>query len=115
MGPESLQASFWTMIVLQSIGSVDMPGRGARKMPSPRSYVAVLATWVILAVVADAGGQGAGRAAGATGWLLVTAGLVLGPFGQRAVGVMQTIAGQFQTAGTATPAVTTQTSTVGAS
>ena len=34
-----LTASFWVTIILQTIGAVDLPGKGVRKMPSPRNYV----------------------------------------------------------------------------
>lgn len=80
----SLQASFWLMVVLQTIGSVDMPGKGMRKMPSPRSYLAILIAWSVLQLGADAGYD---RAANAVGWIIVLAGMVLGPFGQRIISV----------------------------
>jgi hypothetical protein len=77
----SLQASFWFMVVMQTIGSVDMPGRGPRKMPSPRAYAAIIITWGILQLIADAGGERAGRATKVTAWVIVLVGMVLGPFG----------------------------------
>jgi hypothetical protein len=77
----SLQASFWFMVVMQTIGSVDMPGRGPRKLPSPRAYAAIIVTWGILQMLADAGGERAGRAAKVTAWVIVLVGMVLGPFG----------------------------------
>lgn len=69
------------MVALQTIGSVDMPGRGPRKMPSPRAYAAIIVTWGILQLIADAGGERAGRATKVTAWVIVLAGMVLGPFG----------------------------------
>lgn len=69
------------MVVLQTIGSVDMPGGGPRKMPSPRAYGAIILTWGILQLAADAGGERAGRAAKVTAWVIVLVGMVLGPFG----------------------------------
>lgn len=77
---ESLQASFWTMMALQTIGSIDMPGAGERKMPSPRSYLAVIVMWAILQLFADTGGS-RGRLASSLGWLTVLTGMVVGPFG----------------------------------
>lgn len=106
MNEESLQTSFWTMILLQTIGSVDMPGRGARKMPAPRQYVAIVVTWLILQLIAGIS-AGAQRATAATGWLLVLAGMVVGPFGQKAVGFLQTISHNFAV----TPANSTSGST----
>jgi hypothetical protein len=75
----SLQSSFWVMVILQTIGSVDMPGRGPRKMPSPRSYGAIIVTWGVLQLVAD---MGRDRIASTIGWVIVLTGMVLGPFGK---------------------------------
>lgn len=58
-----------------------MPGRGPRKMPSPRAYAAIIVTWGILQLIADAGGERAGRATKVTAWVIVLVGMVLGPFG----------------------------------
>jgi hypothetical protein len=77
----SLQASFWTMVFLQTLGSVDMPGRGPRKMPSPRNYVAIMITWGVLQIVSDMS-ERAARAAKAMSWVIVLAGMVVGPFGK---------------------------------
>jgi hypothetical protein len=100
MNDDSLQTSFWIMILIQTIGSVDMPGKGPRKMPAPRQYVAIVVTWLILQLAAGAS-EGAARGAKALGWLLVLTGLVVGPFGKTAVGFLNTIAQQFSTAGLA--------------
>lgn len=88
----SVTAAMWLMLVLQTIGSVDMPGRGPRKMPAPRSYVAIVVAFAILELAADAG---FGRAAKSMAWVMVLAGAVLGPFGQTATGFLSTIARQF--------------------
>ena len=87
------------MVALQTIGSVDMPGRGPRKMPSPRAYAAIIVTWGILQLAADAGGEGAGRAAKVTAWTIVLVGMVLGPFGKTFVNFLSNTA----TALSATP------------
>lgn len=76
----SLQASFWFMVLLQTIGSVDMPGRGPRKMPAPRNYVATMVTWGVLQLVSDMSDRAA-RAAKSVAWVIVLAGMVVGPFG----------------------------------
>lgn len=89
----SLQASFWLMVVIQTIGSVDMPGRGPRKMPSPRAYGATIVTWGVLVLIADAGGDRAGRAAKVMGWVIVLAGMVLGPFGGVVSNLFTSVAG----------------------
>lgn len=88
----SLQASFWVMVILQTIGSVDMPGRGPRKMPSPRSYGAIIVAWGVLQLVADAGGERAGRAARAIGWVIVLTGLAVGPFGKVVTNLFSSVA-----------------------
>ncbi len=84
MNPDqSLNASFWLMVFLQTLGSVDpMPGTGPRKMPSPSVYVPVIIAWGVLQLVADAGGE---RPASKFGWLMVLAGTLLGPFGKRLI------------------------------
>lgn len=88
----SLQASFWVMVLLQTIGSVDAPGRGPRKMPAPRAYAAVIVTWGILQLVADMGGERAGRAAKAMAWVIVLVGMVLGPFGSALTNLLNSVA-----------------------
>jgi len=88
----SLQTSFWVMILVQTIGSVDMPGSGPRKMPAPRQYIAILVTWLVLQLIAGIN-AGAQRATAALGWLLALAGFVLGPFGKQVVNLF-TIIGQ---------------------
>jgi hypothetical protein len=101
MTGDSLQTSFWLMVMLQTIGSIDMPGRGARKMPAPRQYVAILTAWLVLQLIAGIS-AGAERAAAAVGWALVLTGAVAGPFGSRAVNFMSTIATQFAPSTSAT-------------
>lgn len=88
----SLQASFWAMIILQTIGSVDAPGRGPRKMPAPRAYAAIIVAWGILQLVADSGGERTGRAAKVTAWVIVLVGMVLGPFGSAAINLLNSVA-----------------------
>lgn len=85
----SVQASFWLMIVLQTIGSVDMPGKGQRKLPSPRAYLAVIIAWSVLQLAVDTGYD---RAASAVGWVIVLAGMVLGPFGKLMVNLFNNAA-----------------------
>lgn len=68
-----------------------MPGYGARKMPSPRQYVAILVAWIVLILIAGIGQQ-ARRAATAVGWTLVVTGLVVGPFGKRLIGLFNNVA-----------------------
>lgn len=91
MNQESLQTSFWIMVVVQTIGSVDMPGKGARKMPSPRQYVAIVVTWLVLMFVAGIN-ESTARATKAIGWALVVTGMVIGPFGKRVVSLFNSIA-----------------------
>ncbi len=107
-GGDSLETSFWIMVLVQTIGSVDMPGRGARKMPAPRSYVAIVVTWIVLFFAAGIGPQ-ARRGATAVAWLLVLAGLVIGPFGQRVISLFNTISSNFPTAGAVTQPTAAQT------
>ena len=98
----SLQSSFWLMIALQTIGSVDMPGRGARKMPSPRAYASIIITWGILQIIADSGGERAGRATRVTAWVIVLVGMVLGSFGTTLVNFLNNTATSLAPASTNT-------------
>lgn len=102
------------MILLQTIGSIDMPGSGARKMPSPRQYVAVVVAWVILEIFA-AMGQGARRASTAVGWLLVLTGMVVGPFGQRLVSFLNTVSQEFPAMSAASQSQSSATTTTNGS
>lgn len=94
MNEQGLQTSFWVMILVQTIGSVDMPGSGERKMPAPRQYIAILLTWLVLQLIAGIS-AGAARATAALGWLLVLSGLVLGPFGKQTVNLFTVVAQRF--------------------
>jgi hypothetical protein len=80
------------MIVLQTIGSVDMPGKGPRKLPAPRAYAAIIVTWGVLQLVADMGGERAGRAAKSVAWVIALAGMVIGPFGSVVTNLFNSVA-----------------------
>ena len=99
----SLQTSFWVMMFLQTLGSVDVKN-GPRKLPAPKAYVPVIIVWAGLQIVADTGRE---RAASTASWVMVLAGLVLGPAGQRLVGFFSSVANQYG----ATPVATTPTTT----
>ena len=88
MNPDSLQASFWVAILLQTIGSFD-PVHGPRKMPAPKAYVTIVIVWAVLRLAADNGRE---RAASAMGWIVVLTGLVVGPAGQKLVGFFNNVA-----------------------
>lgn len=97
---QAVDAAFWTMVVLQSIGSVDMPGKGERKLPAPRAYVSIIVLFSILHLIADAG---ASRAAGVMAWVTVLFGMVKGPFGNILTNFLNNVATNFgvnQTGGT---------------
>ena len=89
MNRSGITAAFWTMIFLNTIGSVDMPGKGPRKMPSPRSYLAAITLFAILELVADAGME---RGAAAAGWGAVLVSMVKGPFGNQLTNLLNAIA-----------------------
>lgn len=99
-----LSATFWAMVIVQTIGSVDLPGYGTRKLPSPKQYVAIVVLWGILNLVADAGPSYAKFASKLSALVLLT-GAVAGPFGSRAIGFLNLISHAFSLApATATPA-----------
>jgi hypothetical protein len=89
MNRSSVSVAFWVMVGLQTLGSVDAPGKGNRKMPAPRSYIAIIALFSILGVAADAGAE---RAAGAAAWATVLLGIIKGPFGNQLTHLINAIA-----------------------
>lgn len=74
------------MIIIQTIGSIDLPGKGARKLPAPKQYLAIVVLWSILGLIADFGQK---KFASRFAMVLVLTGAVMGPFGRRAVGLIQ--------------------------
>lgn len=94
----SLSASFWVMMFLQTLGSVDVPS-GPRKMPAPRAYVPAIVVWSVLRLAADNGV--AERGAATAGWVMVLVSLVLGPSGAKLVNFFNGIANRYGAAPTA--------------
>jgi hypothetical protein len=98
MNEDSLNASFWVMILMQTLGSVDpMPGMGPRKMPSPKAYITTIFAWGGLQVASDAGYE---DGAAKFGWLMVLAALVLGPFGKRVISLLKWVSMTYGNIGT---------------
>jgi hypothetical protein len=91
-----IQASMWLLIMVQTIGAIDPPGKGAKRLlPAPRMYVAVVIVWSILGLLVDAG---FGKAAALMGWVTVLAAMLTGGFGTIATGFLNTVANRFSTA-----------------
>lgn len=103
-----LNASMWLMITVQTIGAIDNPGHGhpgvgrdgkaaqvTRKMPAPKTYVAVAVLWSIFGLITDAG---QGKAAVAMAWITTLTAMVIGPFGSVGTKFLKTIADNFYTA-----------------
>lgn len=86
---KTVQNTLWIMILAQTIGSVDLPGQGARKLPSPRAYVAIIVLWTTLGAIAETRYS---KLASRMSVALVITGAVLGPFGQRFVSFLKAIA-----------------------
>lgn len=99
-----LQVTFWLAVVLQTIGSVDLPGvpskssplggAGTRKMPAPRAYVAIVVLWSILGLVAELGSS-TGKLAARLSLVTLLVGAVVGPFGSKAIGLLETVSSRF--------------------
>lgn len=89
---KQISTSMWILILLRTIGAVDMPGlkkkenEGVRKLPAPRTYLVVVIAWSTLGLMDDAG---MGRAAATIGWVLDLAALLLAPFGTSFLRVLQ--------------------------
>lgn len=104
MQPEtSLNASFWVMIGLQTLGSVD-PKNGPRKLPSPKNYVAALIVWAGLELLAD---TRYARGAAVAGWVMVLTSLVVGPSGQKLTDFFTNVANQYSGTAIATGSANT--------
>lgn len=101
-GSQTVGVTFWIMIILQTIGSVDI--RGPRKMPAPKQYLAIFAAWGVLQIIADTGRD---RIARAGAWLFLVTAMVLGPFGAKLVSLFSTVASSYGV----TPASTAPTPT----
>ena len=91
---KTVQTTMWAMILIQTIGSVDLPGSGARKLPSPRAYVAIIVLWSTLTMLAE---TSASKFASRMAVALVFTGAVVGPFGQRFASFLNTTAHLFPT------------------
>lgn len=87
-----LQASMWLMIATQTMGAMDLPGHGPRKLPAPKAYVATIILWAIFGLGADAGLD---RPVVATSWVTVLAAMVIGPFGKTLTNFLGTVATTF--------------------
>ena len=112
MNPDRvLRGTFWAMIVVNTIGAIDMPGKGqGRKLPAPRVYVAVVVLWGLFHLAADMFPR-AGRTIAIMSGVTVLASMVVGPFGGVLTGFLDKIARQY---GSGVPSNTRSTSTAGA-
>lgn len=83
----ALAATFWLMVAVQTIGSVDTvrgkDGNKARKLPTPRVYVAPAVLWSILGLFAEMG-EGQARAAARLSGLVVATAIFIGVAGPAA-------------------------------
>lgn len=75
-------------MTFQTIGSVD----GQHKLPAPKQYVAISVLWGILFLLAD---TGFGKLAARLSMLVLLTATVLGPFGAKVVGFLNTISDKF--------------------
>ena len=87
-----LHSAFWLTIAVLTIGAVDMPGKGRRKLPSPRNYVAAIVVYAVLGLISDFGN---GKAAAVMGWVTVLTGMVAGSFGKAVIGFLNTVSSKF--------------------
>lgn len=88
-----IQSTFFVMIVIQTIGTVDTKHR----LPAPRQFVAVSVLWGILFLLAD---TTMNKLAARLSVLVVLTGMVIGPFGRVAIGFLNAVAKNFQPAQT---------------
>lgn len=90
---KSLAASFVAMLFVDTLGGVDPFGKHSKVpsfLPSPRHYLATFLLWGLLGLVAGFG-PNAARLAGRIGLVVLITAAVVGPFGKRAVGFIETV------------------------
>lgn len=96
MNPErTVSNTFWAMVLVQTIGSVDVFTAGPRKLPAPRQYVAIGVLWSILHMLA---GSRFGRLAGHLSILVLLTAMVAGPFGPQFLAFLQFVGQRFSLA-----------------
>lgn len=89
---QSITTAMWLMIAVQTIGSMDPPGKGERKLPAPRAFVAIIVAYSVLQAMSDTKYR---KGAAVIGWTLLFTAMVAGPFGTRVIGLFNTVADQF--------------------
>lgn len=96
MNPERTVANtFWAMVLVQTLGSVDIFTAGPRKMSAPRQYVAIGTLWAILSLAA---GTRYGRLAAHLSILTLLTAMVLGPFGPQFLAFLTLVGQRFSLA-----------------
>lgn len=96
MSPErTISSTFWAMAIIRGLTATDIFNAGPRKLPAPRSFVAIGVLWSILHLLA--GGR-FGRLAAQLSLLIVLAAIVLGPFGAVLVSFLQFVGQRFSLA-----------------
>lgn len=75
---KTISATFWAMVVVQTIASADIFTQGPRKLPAPKQYVAIGTLWAIFHFLEE---TRYARLAAQLSVLVLLTGVVLGPFG----------------------------------
>ena len=96
----TLSATFWTMILVQTVGSTDIFTKGPRKLPAPKQFVALGVLWGIFHLFE---GSRYGRLVASLSVLVVLTGMVLGPFGGVALGFLKYVSTRFTLAPASAP------------
>lgn len=97
MNPErTVSNTFWAMVIVQTLGSVDIFTRGPRKMPAPRQFVAIGVVWSVFHMAAES--RSFGRLAAHLSILTLLTALVLGPFGTQALAFLDFVGQRFSLA-----------------
>lgn len=104
----TISATFWAMVVVQTIGSTDIFTAGPRKLPAPKQFVAIGVLWSIFHLFE---GTRLERTAAGLSALVLLSAMVLGPFGGVALGFLSYVSSRFSlapasTAGGGAPSLT---------
>lgn len=81
-------STFFIMIVIQTVGSVDSQNR----LPAPRQFVAISVLWGLLFLMAE---TTLNRVAARLSVLIVLTGMVIGPFGRVAIAFLNKVTEEF--------------------
>lgn len=93
MSDKLLATTLVAALAVETIGAVDPFGPGKVYLPAPRRYLATWLLWFVLGLASATGAAGT-RLAGHLSLLVLLTMVVIGPFGRKVIGFLDS-AGRF--------------------